>query len=299
MEPGRAAIEAARSYDGFMHDAVPIVDARRHEYFDVVCAGEPLRREATHPRALASASSVGLLNVTRILARSGTRVGLATVLEDDRDGRASVAEIATLGVDVGAVKLAPVHDDFVLFDAAGGRSSVVDARDPPPDLDLPSSWSSQVLLLSGVSAVTSSLATLCRAARRARRDGTIVVLDLVGSLRHWVGRDPRPISMVIREADVVRSSWLDLAALGLDGGAVRGAMRPSAVLVLNEDGRTTAKGAFGEVTVPTPAEWGLGEACTAAICAEYARPRRLTETADARWVRILRHEANALLHRSR
>ncbi len=32
---------------------------------------------------------------------------------------------------------------------------------------------------------------ICKAARKGRRDGTVVVLDLVGSVRDWAGHDPR------------------------------------------------------------------------------------------------------------
>src|SRR5262249_34207012 len=138
-------------------------------------------------------------------------------------------------------------------------------------------WSAQVLLLSGLSAVTSKLAVFCKAARSARRDGAIVVLDAVGSLRHWTGCDARLTSMVLREADVVRSSYLDLAVLGTDATSVRRIMRPNATLVLSDDGGTTVSGPFGEVRVPTrrasSAARDFAETCTAAICAELAQPR--------------------------
>jgi sugar/nucleoside kinase (ribokinase family) len=238
-----------------------------------------------------------LLNIAKMLARTKVHVGLATVLEDNRLGRASVAEMTTLGMDVGGVKLAPPFTDFVVVDAAGGQSSVIAESGVATDLEIPPSWSSQVLLLSGLSAVTSRLAAFCKAARTARRHGTVVLLDVVGSLRHWAGRDPRVISMVLREADVVRGSFLDLAVIGTDSATVRRAMRSNATLVMSDDLGATAIGAFGEVRVQAPsgsiAPERFGEACTAAICAELARPRRVAETQSARWHRILRRGALA------
>ena len=124
-----------------------------------------------------------------------------------------------------------------------------------------------------------------------------MVLDVVGSLRHWAGRDPRVISMVLREADVVRGSLLDLAVIGADAATVRRAMRSHATLVLNEDTGTTATGPFGEVRVEAPRESASPrasvEGCTAAICAELARPRSVAETPAGRWRRVLGHESLA------
>jgi len=269
-----------------------MVVAQRRESFDVICAGEPLWKAARDPRGLAaSAVSAGLLNVARMLALTQVRVGVATVLEDDRFGRASLAEIAALGMNVGGVKLGSPVTELVVVDAAGGQSRVVSDPATAPELEIPPSWASQVLLLSGLSAVTSRLAAFCKAARGARRDGTVVVLDVMGSLRHWAGRDPRVISMVLREVDVVRCSYLDLAVIGADSASVRRAMRPNAALVVNDDSGTMATGAFGEVRVKAPRESiaadVFAEACTAAICAELARPERIEETPSGRWHRIL------------
>jgi sugar/nucleoside kinase (ribokinase family) len=272
------------------------IHPRPRRSFDVICAGEPVWRAAraawdlrAPPEATARA---GLLDAARTLALARVHVGLATVLEDDRLGRKTRAELTALGVDIGGVKLAPMAAELVVVDAAGGQSRVISERGGAPDLEIPPSWSSQVLLLSGLSAVTSRLAALCRAARRARRDGTLVVLDATGSLHHWAGRDPRVISMVLREADIVRCSLLDLAVIGTDSAAVRRAMRASATLVVTDGAGTTATGVFGQVRVPAPREPSaaerFAEGCTAAVCAEYARPQGVGETPAGRWDRILR-----------
>jgi sugar/nucleoside kinase (ribokinase family) len=182
---------------------------------------------------------------------------------------------------------------LVVVDAAGGQLGVVSEPGTARDFEIPPGWSSQVLLLSGLSPITSKAAALCKAARKARRDGTIVVLDVVGGLRRWAGRDPRTISMVIREADVVRCTLMDLAMLGTDSANVRRAMRPDATLVVGDDARTTAAGPFGEVRfrAPSGASEDASERCTAAVCAELARPHRQAESHEGRWHRILREAA--------
>jgi sugar/nucleoside kinase (ribokinase family) len=204
-----------------------------------------------------------------------------------------VAEATALGIDVDGVTLAAPTADVVVVDAAGGQLGVLAERGSARDFEIPPVWSSRVLLLSGLSPVTSKAAALCKAARRARREGTIVVLDVAGSLRQWTGRDPRTVSMVLREADVVRCGAMDLAVLGTDSASVRRAMRPDATLVVGDHTGTTATGASGEVRVAarsrTPKD--AGEETTAAICAELARPHRAAESQDGRWHRVLREWA--------
>lgn len=95
-----------------------------------------------------------------------------------------------------------------------------------------------------------------------------MVLDVTGSLRQWAGRDPRMTAMVVREADVVRCSLIDLAVLGTDAASLRRAMRRGATLVVSE----------GEETIER----------TAAICADLARPRRGAESREGLGHRVLR-----------
>jgi fructokinase/2-dehydro-3-deoxygluconokinase len=281
-----------------MGKGAPIIEAAARESFDVICAGEPQWRSAARGHAIPGMSA-GLLSVAKMLALADVHVGLATVLDDDRVGRASLAEVAALGVAVSGVKLAPRAAGVLVVDASGAASCVLSELGTTADLEIPAAWASPVLLLSGLSAVTSRLAAYCKAERRARRDGALVVLDAVGGLRHWAGRDPRVISMVLREADVVRCSSLDLAVIGTDSAAVRRAMRSNATLVLNDDATASALGPFGEVKVRATeaamAPEGFPEACTAAICAEFARPQRAAESLSARWHRILRHETQRLV----
>jgi 2-dehydro-3-deoxygluconokinase len=272
----------------------------RASRFDVICAGEALWKLA--PAGVSDRASAGVrlrpgggaVNVALALARQGLRVGLATVLADDEFGRRSVERIAAAGVDVGGVALARPRAGFVLVDASGGASQLPGVTEEEPPLEVPARWSSQVLVLSGLSPAVSHAAALCRAARHARRDGALVLIDFNASLHVWVGRDPRTIRMVLREVDVARCSFADLAVLGMDVVTARAALRRSAVLVVSDAaGGAVATGPFGEVAfagreaIPrTPS--GAGDACTASLCAELTRPGQPGESPSALWYRALR-----------
>ena len=99
--------------------------------------------------------------------------------------------------------------------------------------------------------------------------------------------------MVLREADVVRCTSGDFAALGVDMATVRAALRPAAVLVSGSGaGDAWAIGPFGEVVeaprargVLRPA--GAGDVFTAAICAELARAGEPGEGSIELWRRAL------------
>jgi sugar/nucleoside kinase (ribokinase family) len=278
-------------YDESMTNAARLADARRPAGFEVICAGEPLWKTVTVPGDgfAPPAAKAAILEVARMLARRKLRVGLATVLDDDRFGRTLRAEVGALGIDVSGVALAMPAAGLVVVDAAGGHLGVV-SEFTSSDFEIPLGWSAQVLLLAGLSPVTSKAAAMCKAARKGRRDGTIVVLDVAGGLRQWIGHDPRTVSMVIREADVVRCSLMDLAMLGTDAASVRRVMRSDATLIVSDDIGSSAVGAFGEVRVEAPpgASDDASERCTTAICAELARPPRRTESHEGRWHRILR-----------
>jgi fructokinase/2-dehydro-3-deoxygluconokinase len=270
-----------------------LVESRQRRSFDVICAGQANWR-TTNVRD-GFAQSAGVLDVARMLARGKMRVGLATVVDDDRFGRNSLAELTALGIDVGGVTLATPRTDIVVVDGSGGQSGLISEEDRTPDLEVPPSWSSQVLLLSGLSPITSKAAATCKAARRARREGAIVVLDMAGNLRQWAGRDPRKISMVLREVDVAHCTLMDLAIIGMDSASVRRAMRASSTLVVDDGATTMALGSFGEVRAQrhsrasdlTPVDH------TTAICAELARPKRGVESDAGRWHRILSARASA------
>jgi 2-dehydro-3-deoxygluconokinase len=266
--------------------------------FDVICAGEALwkltpRRGTVSPKPPRVSPGGGPVTVALALARQGLRVGLATVLADDTFGRDSAEKIAGAGVDVGGVTFARPGKGFVLIDGSGGANQVPSDAEEEPPLAIPVEWSSQVLLLSGLSPVVSHAAALCKAARAARRDGTFVLIDFNASLHVWAGRDPRTIRMVLREVDAARCSLADLAVLGMEVATVRAALRSDAVLAVSDGGGgAVAIGSFGDVTFVPPQgtrlrTTGTGDACTAAICAELARHGEPGESATARWFRAL------------
>jgi 2-dehydro-3-deoxygluconokinase len=274
----------------------------RARRFDVICAGEALLKLT--PRVDAR-SGVGLrpgggaVNVALALARHGLRVGLATVLADDEFGRTSLEKIAAAKVDVGGVALARPRAGFVLVDSSGGARQVPSFAEEEAPLEVPAGWSSPIMVLSGLSPVVSHAAALCKAARAARRDGALVLIDFNASLHVWVGRDPRTIRMVLREVDVARCSFADLAVLGMDVASVRAALRPTAVLVVSDGiGGAVATGPFGEVAlaprgaVSLPPN-GSRDAFTAAVCAELTRPCEPGESPSALWHRALRRGSAA------
>lgn len=238
----------------------------------------------------------GAMSIALRLRERGLRIGLSTVLVDDAQGRRAYEAAAASGVDVGGVTLTRARSSLLLIDAHGDASppSSESERKPPPEL--PRTWSSRVLLLSGLSPVLSHVAALCRAARGARRDGTVVMIDLNAALRVWGGRDARIIRMLLREVDVARCSVADLAVLGLDEDSVREALRPSATLVIGDaSGGLSAQGPFGEVSHagegPEDNEDflrpGAGDALVAAICADLVTGGERGESPSAFWNRAL------------
>ncbi len=272
-----------------------LAQERRHATFDVICAGKPLWKVEGLARSDVRFTA-GIMNTACLLARAGIRVGLATELEDDLLGRTWLGRTAALGIDVAGVTLASQAAPLFVVDATGGQSELLSERGTEPGLDIPPDWSARVLLLSGLSPVLSTAAALCKAARSARRQGAMVVLDLMAGLRQWLGRDGRTIAMVLREADVVRCSLADLFVIGTDVATVRRALRPGATLVVNDHKGATAIGTFGEVDCALGSGDILrtqdgGDACTAAICAELARPSALAESVGGRWHRVLQRWA--------
>ncbi len=155
-------------------------------------------------------------------------------------------------------------------------------------------WAASVLLISGLSPALAYTAELCRAARAARRAGTIVVVDVNARRHAWAGHDPRTVRALVGEADVLRYSSADLLGLGMGGEAVLAAARRGAVVVTTDGaGPARAAGPFGEiVSVPrvvAPVKRpGAGDAFTAAICAELARAAHAGIDRADMWDRALR-----------
>jgi sugar/nucleoside kinase (ribokinase family) len=263
--------------------------------FDVICMGEVLWKLADPRRGLRP--SGGAIRIALELAKSGMRVGLATVVPDDTSGRSSMESLAAAGVDVGGVRFSRRSPRLVVVDASGGTRA---ARrvDEDEHLVVPSSWSASVLVMSGLSPVVAHAAAMCRAARAARRAGSLVLIDFEASLHAWAGRDPRTIRMVLREVDAARCSVADLAVLGMDLAAVREAVRPGAVVVITDpSGGAMAAGPFGEVACAGAHDGplrGLGSVFTAALTRSLARAGAPEESVAARWQRALAEACRAI-----
>ena len=139
---------------------------------------------------------------------------------------------------------------LVVVDELEGASRVLAhrAEDHLP-VTVPAGWSSRILLLSGLSPALAPMAALCKAARAARRAGTLVVVDVNARREVWAPHDPRVLRAILGEASVVRCSTADLAALHLVGpDTLRAAMRRDATLVVTDGaGVAVATGPFGEV----------------------------------------------------
>jgi sugar/nucleoside kinase (ribokinase family) len=237
--------------------------------FDVIGAGEALWNvllpgpdASTTPTTLRLKPGGGVVNSALALARRGLRVGLATNLLDDRFGRAQRTRLASAGIDVGGVVLER-RSSTLLLDGTFGQS----IRGATGVVEIPERWSSQVLLLAGLTPVVAQSASLCKAARAARRASTLVVLDVCARWQVWAGHDPRTMRMVLREADVVRCTTEDLTVLDMDASAVRAALRKDAVLVVTTTANAAwATGPFGAIErAAAPRE------VAASICAELAR----------------------------
>lgn len=273
-----------------------LLDARiATRSFDVICAGEALWNvSASNPGAgLRFSAGGGAVSAARALARHELHVGLATVLRDDTSGRALRDEVARAGIDVGGVGLTEPTSGLVFVNKIGGARQVVPFREEEEPVEIPPGWSAQVLLLSGMSPVVAHAAALCRAARAARRAGTVVVLDVNARWDLWAGRDSRSIRMVLREADVVWSSAEDLLGLNMDLATMRAALRPGAVHVASDGlGNVAARGPFGEVA-PAPRASDLvrpgsdGGAFATAICVELVRARQDGGHRGELWARAI------------
>ncbi len=263
--------------------------------FDVICAGDALwtfRRGSIARLAEAIARQFqpggGAVRAAFSLASRGLRVGLSTVLTDDRAGRALVQRVSAAGISVGGVRLSTSRGGLVMAEGGAAGLELVPSRSEEQPIAIPETWSAPVLLLSGVSPHVASGAALCREARRARRSGTTVVVDANAKWHLWAGRDGRVVRSLVREADVVRCTGADLAVLGTSRDDLRLAMRPNAVLVTTDEDETRVSGPFGDLALASRArpEADTNDETIASICAELARAGRGPE-ATSIWHRAL------------
>lgn len=261
-------------------DSLP--GSRAARSFDVICAGASsldVANDGSKTRIGGGAARTALA-----LARRDLRTGVATVLTDDAAGRAVQKKVAATGVDVSGIVLAPSKNGL-FFVRGGALQSLATGKEEPP-VAIPEDWSSRVLLLSGMSPAVSSAAALCKAARAARRTGSIVMVDLHADWNAWKGQNWRSIRMILREADVAWASAEDLVGLNLDLVSARAAMPSRAVFVTHLAGRVSAHGIFGEVTCSSkrgPVD--TDDDIVAAIAFELVHAKGAVENDAAIWSR--------------
>jgi sugar/nucleoside kinase (ribokinase family) len=256
--------------------------------FDVICAGAALWDVDPNgaPDAPALRPGRGAVGAALSLASKQLHVGLATVLADDTVGRDLRDRIANANVAVDGVTLS--FPKSGIFFVQGGARQTVALQDEDDPVTVPENWSARLLLLSGMSPVVAHGAALCRAARAARRSGTVVMVDLNARWELWKDRDARAINMLLREADVVWCTSEDLLGLKMDVDAIVAAMRPGAVFATCDVfGKAWAVGPFGKVS-STEGSRASADAFVSAICAELARNDRARPESGDVWDRALR-----------
>jgi sugar/nucleoside kinase (ribokinase family) len=260
----------------------------------VLAAGEALWDLAA-PLPFAAAESLALtpggaaVNVALSLSRRGLSVALAAVVGADALGEALCARVAAAGVDVGLV--APILGRTELLFTDGARFVGYRAEDePPPRFE--GAARARALLLTGILPGAEHARAFAAAARRARAEGALVMVDLNARPRMWRGRDAGEALAVVAEADVVKASVDDAAVLGLGEpvGALRAILREDAALLLTAGpAGARAVGSFGDIVGATPRlhegrALGAGDAFTAGAIAALlsARPGDA-----AGWARVL------------
>jgi 2-dehydro-3-deoxygluconokinase len=227
------------------------------EELDVLCMGEALwDLTAPRGRTFAESSSLRLqpggaaVNVALALARLGWRSGLVATLGADALGEALAARVAARGVSTALLERAPPRTGLVFMEQAGGAPRIVGYRsadEAPPRLEA-AAWSARALVLTGLAPAEAQAASFGEAAREARRRGALVVVDLNARPRLWRGSEGGPPPSWLGDADVVKASEEDLAAIGIRDADLRAALRASAVLMVTAGaGVTRATGPFGEV----------------------------------------------------
>jgi len=241
-------------------------------HHDVICLGELML--AGRDLALSGAAA----RTAQALTVPGLAVGLCGTIPDDPAACLAVLRARKPGLAI---------------------EGIVHGEAPP---QVPDAWTSDVLVISGVTPALVPAARFCREARAARRRGAMVVLDLNARREAWREHDGRTTHALIREAHVVRCSASDLLTLWMDLATLRRTVRADAIaIVTNGPYAAAAYGPFGDVTVAPPRTQrrplaaGAGDAFTAAIVAELLRPQ-----AALAWDRVLlRAHASAWAHGAR
>ncbi|MFO0547969.1 MAG: hypothetical protein U0271_06255 [Polyangiaceae bacterium] len=256
--------------------------------FDVICAGHT-EWSVVAPRASeerlrllpsdgAIRSALLLSNMSGALGSTGERplrVGLATNLQDDSLGRRLTEHLTNAGIDTTGVSFERSFSGVVLLEARLDAPRVVDTHIAAAPISIPEEWRARVLLLSGLAPSVAYNASLCKAARAARRRGAAVVVEVAATFHAWAGADSRAARAVLANADVVCCTSEDLAILGESALSLRSWMRPEAAFVLHAVGEPPmVTGRFGVVRGRGQKEAQLlGTPLAASICRELSMSR--------------------------
>ncbi len=272
--------------------------------FDVVCAGETTTTvpgasfEGPFGSRLRYRPGVGAVSAALALLSRGARVGLVTRFTDDSFGRDLRARLAHTGMALEGATLGQAPRGILLLEGTRRGREVVPYRDEEVTFDIPDDWRASVLLLSGVSPVISHTASLCRAARRVRKAGGCVLLDLRARYHQWQGRDARALHALVGEADVVRARSDDLAVLAWDEPSLAARLRKDAVLVVSRAEGLFVRGAFGDLGVPAPAvteaDRSPNDELLADLAFEIARGSRTVLARAETWKKALDRATSAV-----
>lgn len=269
---------------------------------DVIAMGEALwdlsaapGRSFAEARALAFEPGGAAVNVALALAGRGFHAGLAAVVGADALGEALAARVAARGVSTTLVQRAPPRTGLVFVERAGAGVRAVSYRaEGEPVPALPRAWSARALVITGLLPGEAQAQSFGTAARAARRRGARVVVDLNARPRMWRGRAPAPPPSWLGEADVVKASEEDLAAMGLDVVGLRAGLRRSAVVIVTAGGGPAlAFGPFGTIrrapraSVEGPAV-GAGDAFVAGVCDALLHEAGGLPEGATFWDRVLR-----------
>lgn len=300
---------------------------------DVLCAGEvlwdlvtPGGTSLSRSRELSLRPGGGAVNTALELRKRGLSVGIAAGVGDDPMGRALVARLERLGLDVRGLLTTGARTGLFI-QGARGRSGVGrevqayrDFEAAPPEV--PRGLRARWLVLSGLLPLAAQAEVFVQAASRARRGGATVVLDVNTRPRAWRGREEglREVEQVLGAADVVKVSMEDLRVLGLGtgepgiGGLQRFLRRGATLLVTDGAAVSRAIGMFGEArAMPrsvvrggmsrrgAPDAMGAGDAFLAGLLA-YLAVMGVAALDEGAWQRALARgnaAAGAWMRRSR
>jgi sugar/nucleoside kinase (ribokinase family) len=216
------------------------------------------------------------------LARAGVPVALCAAVGDDALGVAMQRRLEDGGVDASLVIASPLlRTGLVLIGGALGSSRRFMSYRAPDDearalrAALPSGgFGARLLHLSAIVPTPASIALFRDASRRARREGSVVTLDVNARPRLW--RRPSKAALeILAAADWVKCSSRDLDAMGAAPADILARLRKSAVLVVTHGpGPVRAFGPFGSIerappALPDPAvdPTGAGDAFSAGLIA--------------------------------